>query len=396
VAANTAKLEKMSWAERIKWKGDFRYRYQPEEAKGLVSGTSGQDIDGKVSRNRQRIRARASLEAQMTDTLEAGFGLASGGDNPVSANATLGGGGSKKDINLDLAYFDWNFAKGSNLAAGKFKNRFTDVAKTGFLWDSDWRPEGFDIAWQGEQFYATGLGTWLSSDNSDGIGSKFSYGAQVGWKPSFGIAKMNLGVGYWKFKAQGQNCFTRDTENDAASDDCFGNTKVDPVTGLIDLTDGGFDGVYLSDLSPVELFGRIDFGTGIPFGLFADFAKNSDAKTIPNGPSAGKKLDTAYAVGVTLGKAKKQGGWDVKAYYQDKEADSVVGLLTDSDFAGGGSDSKGWAIKGTYKMTDNTHLRATYLKGERQDSNGYENGSTLTSDPYDVNIWQMDLQFKYK
>ncbi|MDH3941615.1 MAG: putative porin, partial [Xanthomonadales bacterium] len=90
------KMAAVSWAERIRWKGDFRYRYEYI------------DQEGRDSRNRSRIRARTNLEADLSPTLEVGVGLATGGDDPVSSNQTIGGGGSSKDIKIDLAYFDWS------------------------------------------------------------------------------------------------------------------------------------------------------------------------------------------------------------------------------------------------------------------------------------------------
>jgi hypothetical protein len=88
------RMAAVSWAERIRLKGDFRYRYETIKE---------EDVD---NRNRNRIRARFHLEADVTDTVQVGFGLATGGEDPVSSNQTLGGGGSSKDVRLDLAYFD--------------------------------------------------------------------------------------------------------------------------------------------------------------------------------------------------------------------------------------------------------------------------------------------------
>ncbi|MDX1555409.1 MAG: putative porin, partial [Xanthomonadales bacterium] len=84
-----------SWTDRIGWKGDFRYRYE------------NIGIEGSDDRNRQRIRARAQLEARINEETTVGFGLATGGFDPVSTNQTLGGGGSSKQVNLNLAYFEW-------------------------------------------------------------------------------------------------------------------------------------------------------------------------------------------------------------------------------------------------------------------------------------------------
>jgi hypothetical protein len=399
VAKNTVAIESMSWAERIKLQGDFRYRYQPEETDGFektVEGDEGPVTSSDTSRNRQRIRARAAILAQLADDVEVGLGVATGGDDPVSANQTLGGSGSSKDIRLDLAYANWAFADNSRLYLGKFKNQFTDVPGAALLWDSDFRPEGFNVGYDGELFYGNFLGTWLESDGSSGSGSSFNYLAQVGATPELGGIKLDVGLGYSVLKAEGRQCYN--APSDGLGDNCFGNTyTLNPALDP-DKPDARY---YIMDYAPLELFGKASFELGVPVSLFFDYAVNTDAETIPTGPSAGKKLDTAYLVGGSLGKGKKQGEWQIKAYYQEKEADSVLGLLTDSDFAGGGTDVKGFVLKGKYMLRDSIYLQATYLDGERLDSNGYENGSqldpaNLTSNPYDVDVLQLDVQFKYK
>jgi hypothetical protein len=395
VAANTAKLDKMSWANRIRWQGDFRYRYQPEETSGRTDPPANTPYEkgfDDASRNRQRIRARAAMIADVGDDVEVGFGLATGGDNPVSANATLGGAGARPEIRLDLAYFDWGLADNWNLVAGKFKNINTDVGKAALLRDGDWRPEGIDLRYKGGFLYANAMGTWLGADSSDGSGNTFSYSAQVGIKPELAGMKMDIGASYWKIKSKGLECYDDDG---GVGDNCFGNTQVSAATGQVDAT--ATDNVYASDYAPVELYAKAVFGDTLPIGVFADYVKNIDAEAIPAGsPSAGKKLDTAYAAGAWVGRGKKNGEWQVKAYYMDREADSVLGLLTDSDFAGGGADNKGYIFEGKYMLTNTTYLKAKYLAAERQDSNGYESGALNTIDPYDVDILQLDIQFKYK
>ena len=87
------RMAAVSWAERMRWRGDFRYRYENIK------------VEGRDSRNRQRIRARMDLAADVSETVQIGLGLASGDEDPVSSNQTLGGGGSTKDLRLDLALF---------------------------------------------------------------------------------------------------------------------------------------------------------------------------------------------------------------------------------------------------------------------------------------------------
>ena len=88
------------WSDRVKLDGDFRYRYESISA------------EGSQTRQRNRIRARTNIKAKVADRTEVGFGLATGGDDPVSTNQTLGGGGSSKSVVLNLAYVDWEAIDG--------------------------------------------------------------------------------------------------------------------------------------------------------------------------------------------------------------------------------------------------------------------------------------------
>ena len=89
VASMDARMNAMdapSLEDRFKVKGDFRYRYETI------------DVDGKDNRSRHRIRARLSGVVQLPTNVEIGMGLATGGDDPVSSNQTLGKGGSSKGV----------------------------------------------------------------------------------------------------------------------------------------------------------------------------------------------------------------------------------------------------------------------------------------------------------
>jgi hypothetical protein len=135
VMVYTAETEKpaksSSLTDRIKFKGDLRYRHE------LI------DEEGKDQRNRQRIRARIGLDARLTRNVSLGFQLASGSDDPISTNQTLDEGFSTKDIRLDMAYFDLHTGDGSfKLLGGKIGTPFTIVGKNQLIWDSDLRPEG--------------------------------------------------------------------------------------------------------------------------------------------------------------------------------------------------------------------------------------------------------------
>ena len=74
-------------------------------------------------------------------------------------------------------------------------------------------------------------------------------------------------------------------------------------------------------------------------------------------------------------------------YYADKEADALLGLLTDSDYGGGGTDSKGHFLKFTYGVNESWAISAQYFINEIDLASG--NNS-------DFNRLMLDTQWKWK
>jgi hypothetical protein len=346
------RMAAVSWAERIRWKGDFRYRYE------------NIDEEGKDGRNRSRIRARTHLEADLSPTLDVGVGLATGGDDPVSSNQTIGGGGSSKDIKIDLAYFNWKGIENTRITGGKFKNYLIRPGGKGLRWDGDWRPEGLGIVWDNGRFYAQGLGTWLEGDSRKG--TEFGWALQGGVKFKTGeTGTLSLGVGYTQFDIAGR------TPVFGAADDFYGNTFIpdpdDPETLI-----------FAYDYRNYELFldWKMKLG-GYPFALFGNYTVNDEAP----------ENDTAYLFGAKFGSAKDKGDWDVTYFYEKLEADATIGLLADSDFGGGGTDAKGHVISGTYAFHKSWNFKATYFINEIKLASG---------NPVDYDRLMLDLNFKFK
>ncbi len=341
------RMAAVSWAERMRWAGDFRYRYE------------NINEEGKSDRDRNRIRARVNLTADVSDTVMIGFGLATGGEDPVSTNQTLGGGGSSKPISLDLAYAEWTGLENISVVGGKFKQQQHSAGDFGFIWDSDWRPEGTSIKYDNGQFFAVGLGTWIESDSNTGK-QEFSYGAQAGLKLPLGEHMgLTLGGGYYNFNSKGKSSFFGDGN-------FFGNSS-DPVSNT-----------YLYDYHEVEAFSELDFELfDLPFLLFADYVQNLEADD----------NDTGYALGFNFNEAKKKGTWELSYAYKKLEADAAFGLLADSDFGGGGTNSKGSVVSGAYAVHDNWNFRMTYFLNQI----GLDEENSK-----DYDRLQLDLQFKYK
>lgn len=343
-----------SWTDTLSWKGDMRYRYE------------NIDEEGKDERNRNRIRARAGLTAKPQDGLEVGFGLATGEEgDPVSTNQTIGGGGSRKDIFVDLAYFRLDVAEDTVLTGGKFKNFFRRPGDHGLLWDSDWNPEGLGVVYQGGRFFASALGTYLDGDDKGG--STFVYGGQAGLTFPLGGGSLTAGAGYYDIGVEGEAVFFGDSDDP----DFFGNTFTcaDPL----DLTTCAYD----NDFTELEGFVELALAVNnLPLAFFVDYVKNTDAD----------EFDTGWAAGVSLGEAKKKGTWQVGYAYQDLEADAVFGLLTDSDFGGGGTDTKGHVLRGAYALGDKWNFALSYFMNDIGGNAGSEK---------DYDRAQFDLNFKY-
>ena len=340
------------WTDTIKLKGDFRYRYE------------NIDEQGKDERDRNRIRARAALVAQLPDDIEVGLGVASGGDDPVSTNQTLGGGGSTKDLRLDLAYANWRAMEGLNLIGGKYKNIWYRPQKSSLIFDGDFNPEGVAVVYKKDWFFANLGGTWLESDTKNSNDS-YSWGGQLGYQGSIAGARVSAGGGYYNFDTEGKQSFFGDDE------DFFGNSF--DCTNPADLSSC----VYAFDYNIIQAFIDVSLNVGdMPVSLFADYVVNDDADDD----------DTGYALGLKLGKAKSAGSWQTAYTYQDLEADAVLGLITDSDFGGGGTDVKGHKFQGAYAINKKWVVSFTYFLNEVGENVGNK---------HDYDRLMIDTQFKY-
>jgi hypothetical protein len=137
------------------------------------------------------------------------------------------------------------------------------------------------------------------------------------------------------------------------------------------------DGHYAYDYELLEIFveAKQQFDN-IPVTIMGDFVTNSSADS----------LNTGWLVGIRAGKAKKPGTWDVRYIYREVEKDAVVGMFTDSDFRGGGTDAKGHEIGGGYQIAKNMKFNVSYFIN----SIGLEEDEST-----DFDRLQIDLQLKF-
>ncbi len=339
-----------SWADRVSWKGDYRFRYE--------------DIDeeGRDDRERYRIRARPALVARVSDTTEVGVGLATGSDDPVSSNQTLGGGSSSKDINLDLAYATWTGLPGVAITAGKYANPYYTVQKSQLVFDGDFRPEGISVNWANEMFFAHTSFNFIESDsnqsNSDNYGV---WAAQLGTVLApFEGAKLTLSAGYIDIPTAGEEAIY--------DGEFYGNSFV------------VVDGVELYEYDYELVTASVDLGLKVfdlPLNIYADYVENQDVDD----------LETGYMAGIQLGSAKKKGEWQVSYEYEKLDANATLGIVTNSDFAGGGTDGKGSTVSAKYAIDDSWYVGSTYFFDNKA---GFKLGDNANYDRI-----QLDTGFKY-
>jgi hypothetical protein len=351
---DTSKVKGTDWASKIKLKGDLRYRNE------------GIKTENAASRTRDRIRARIGIDAVVTDTLSAGFQLATGADDPRSSNQTLTGQDSRKSFGLDLAYLEWRFAQGFKLTAGKMKYPFVRPGSSLF-YDGDINPEGFAVSFERGIWFGSAYNFWLT-ERTARADSNLA-GAQFGARIPIGSASnLTLAAGYSDLGAGQGRC---DLFGNASNGNTTIATTVAPCAAGNNLS-------LAYDYNVTE--GLAEFNTTVwklPLQVFADYAHNDGAKS---------GLDTAYAAGFLLGKAGNNKTWELGYLYQKVEKDALYGQFVDSDFADGRTDGDGSVVRFAYAPVKNWTLNATYFL------------NTLNRDvgtQLNYNRWQLDFNAKF-
>lgn len=331
------------WVKKLNISGDLRYRHE-----SIDSDTSGHWARGH---NRNRIRARLSVDAQVDDAVDVGFRVASGSSDPASSNQTLADSFSSKELWLDLAYFDWHptGVKGLNTFGGKMKNPFYKAGKNQLIWDGDVNPEGVAARYvirlgDHDKLNVTGGGFWVD-ESSGGVDTSL-WGVQTYLKHDFENNDYVLGgasyFDYGNIRGRGD---LKSTWSSSAS--FFGNSA----------TGSTFD----DDFDIFEAFAEYGFKlVKAPASVFGDYVKNRTATS---------SKDTGWLVGFKFNKAKNPGSWELSYDYRDIEADAALGSFTDSDFIGGGTNGRGHSLGFRYQMYKNVQAALTSFINKRGNNN---------------------------
>jgi hypothetical protein len=336
--------ESQSDSNRLEFSGDLRYRHETI------------NDDASPERNRHRIRARFNVGADLGDDLAVGITLATGGSNPVSANQSLDGGFTRKDIGFDRAFFAWDINEELTLRGGKMGNPMYRPGGNHLIFDSDLNPEGMALSYDRGNIFANIGGFWV--EERGGTEDAILYALQGGYRTMINDgAELTVGASIYNYQnTQGFEPFY------------LGEAQGNSVDGA---------GNLLVDFDLAELFAQVEFEVGgEPLRLFVDYVKNTAADS----------LDTGSALGFRWRSASNPGDWEIGWAYEDLEADAVIATFTDSDFIGGGTDGKGHIFRGAYRLRSNVRLNGTYFLNERGAAAGNER---------DYRRLQLDINFMF-
>ncbi|MBU4285616.1 MAG: putative porin [Verrucomicrobia bacterium] len=357
-----------TWVDYLTFKGDVRLRGETinDDSK---KNSSGEDY----TRDRARIRARINAEAKVDD-LKVGIGFSTGGADPVSGNQTLGDGFTKKEIRLDLAYIDYKFLNDDSyeLAAigGKMKNPLITMPDD-LIWDSDLNPEGAVAKFRFGNDFVTllvnGEGLFIQERNAQKNATGVA--GQAALKFEF-IPEVSLTLGATCYAFQ--NIEGYDVMDWKNKNNSYGNSTINgSVSGSTT------NKAWANGFTPVIGIAQLDLRLGLPLSFYGQVLTNPDADANKNG----------YMGGLSLGKAKKPKTFEVGYSYTKLEKDATLGMFTDSDRWGGGTDGKGSKFYGKYQINKNLQACAAFFLDEKKISAA--NGGT------DYNRFQLDLQASF-
>jgi len=337
-----AETPKIMWYEKISAQGDIRLRWED------IYKNPGNDTE------RERFRARLGMSTNIVDDIKLILRFESGIDDPVSSNQTFGSGDYIKDFGIGRAYVDWKVNEKLKIMAGKMKIPWYTASENSLLWDNDLNPEGIFGSYKANNIFLNG-GYFIINQDS-GISDTILYSSQIGRQLNVNnTSSLTLGIGYYDYKnALGSTPFYK----------AKGNT--------IDAQNK-----YTFNYKLYELFSEFKTEiSNLPVSFHAEIIKNS---AITNN-------NKAYSVGVKIGSIKNHGDKQFSYAYHDTDKDALIGSYSDSDFAGGNTDSRGHFIRAKYGLKENMALGGVFIVSKY---------NTSPTDEIKYNRIQIDLEFQF-
>lgn len=374
---SAGKLNLNSALTEFKLSGDVRIRHQ-EETK---------QTQGKLTtdeQRRERFRFRLNGDFSMVKNWTAGFALETG-SAADSGNQTFVGGNDDSAIALARAYVGWKPMREASLTLGKFKNPFYT---TDMIWDGDINPQG------ASETYTLEIGGKSGKDSID-----FRAG-QIYMMDNKESALGASGRDSYLFSQQ------------AVGTLYFGGNNANSVVfapGYMFYTNSSVSGfgnetAWAGNPKYYNIFtapGEVNFagvaGEGTAIKTYWDFAYNFTGNNqVRKGYGIARSYSTdktAWLLGVayTYGTGKLQGDYSLKADYREIGVGAIDPNISDSDFAFGNLNQKGFKVSASYNIADFASLNATYFyTTDKQETLSHSIASLDHSQ-----ILQLDLVVKF-
>ena len=409
-------LRKSGWAQRIRWGGDVRLRYQgdrfdEDNADILDPADPSQLINTKTDRNRGRVRVRLAAKADLIGKTEINVGKAEAGvrittgneDDPVSTNETLGDYSNRDTVVLDRAYLQWKYKPTLpiremypqvKLVAGRFANPFY---ATDLVWDSDVSFEGAAFNFQTDTLMSNPWRGFLTlaalplQEEELSEKDKWLYAGQVGveYNKTMGLS--------WKFGVSLYNYRNvHGTPNDPTLPGFYdwtapefqqkGNTLID-IDPSASITTA-----LASEYKLLNLTATLDYDYWYPIHLMltADYVENIgfDRSEVARrtGNDDIQEETKGYQVKMLVGHPDflAFGDWNVSLAYKHLESDATIDAFTDSDFHLGGTNAEGWVLGGGYGLWKNLWLYGRWITSDQ-----------IEGPPLAVDTFQLDLNARF-
>lgn len=409
------------WLNRVSVSGDLRVRQQndryldsnlsPEQflnaalssgltrAPDLAAGTAGGLATANTQDNRQRLRVRARLGADVKIDQEftGGIRLTTGSaTDRVSTNQTLGNNFNRYTLLLERAYLRWTPRDWLRVSAGRIANPFFS---TDLVWDEDISFDGFtgtaylpgyspitDEPWQ---FYATG-GYFPVREQSPPRSSRYIGAVQLGMQYERALKRYRVGLAYYDFH-NFEGRVDKDYDPITGAGRSYGQYEYEASLrqrgNTLFLTNSPFEiqnGLSIdrarwglaSRFRSVALTAAADFEQFVPYALKieGELVRNQAYDAEEVAARSGTRFYDARTFGVGLKTTfgtrllTEPGDWQASLALRWLGGDALPDAFVDSDLALGGTNVKGYVLGFDYAFARDGILGMRYLSGRNIES----------------------------
>lgn len=323
------------WYERMTFAGDLRLRYESFYQADLED------------RHRGRFRLRLGIRGPITDQLDFGVRLASGGDDDiVSTNQTMEAFLTRKPITIDQAYLTWRPAGSVTIGGGRYG---FPVLRTQLVWDDD-------VNWEGAYQQVTLPGrvtariiaaqSWI--DESSGRRDAALFAEQARLTIPAGRHRVELTLASYAFR-----------NVDAIARAIASGEVNGQHTNRLRTDGGGRVLGYASGYNLVDVIGVATLATGreqYPVTVLVEWLSNVDAAT---------DQDTGVWIDAKYGRAASPGTYSVGYVFARAEREATLSAFNFSDLPG--TNYRAHVVSASYQAARRVTVDFTGLFSKRID-----------------------------